>query len=185
VSKQPNIEYLKECISYDPETGVCTWLRRPREHFETNQLFNWWNSRYSGKEAGSKRRIRHSEYRHIHLDHHMIAIHRAIWAIVHGEWPNVIDHIDGDGLNNRISNLRNVDSFVNMKNKRRYANCELECGIHKRKGGTYFAGIKVNGEYKHLGSFKTLDEAVDARRAANKLFGFTESHGLPRTSCPG
>ena len=44
--------------------------------------------------------------------------HQAVWLVCHGRWPKgEIDHIDGDRLNNRIENLRDVSSWQNMWNK--------------------------------------------------------------------
>ncbi len=43
--------------------------------------------------------------------------HQAVWLVCHGRWPKgEIDHIDGDRLNNRIENLRDVSSRQNMLN---------------------------------------------------------------------
>lgn len=39
--------YLKECVNYNPETGLFTWLNRPLEHFKSLRACNAWNSRYS------------------------------------------------------------------------------------------------------------------------------------------
>ena len=46
-------------------------------------------------------------------------VHRVIWALIHGECPAdmVIDHIDGNGTNNRIDNLRLVSPSQNNKNR--------------------------------------------------------------------
>lgn len=44
--------YLKECVNYNPETGLFTWLNRPLEHFKSLRACNAWNSRYSGLVAG-------------------------------------------------------------------------------------------------------------------------------------
>ena len=44
--------------------------------------------------------------------------HQAVWIVCHASWPKgEIDHIDGDRLNNRIENLRDVSSWQNMWNK--------------------------------------------------------------------
>ena len=42
--------------------------------------------------------------------------HRAIWLFVYGELPKELDHIDGNPLNNRISNLRAVTRRENNLN---------------------------------------------------------------------
>ena len=44
--------------------------------------------------------------------------HQAVWIVCHGDFPKgEIDHIDGDRMNNRIENLRDVSSWQNMWNK--------------------------------------------------------------------
>ena len=48
----PTATYLRERLSYDPKTGVLRWRRRPRSHFETDNIWGTWNTRYAGQTAG-------------------------------------------------------------------------------------------------------------------------------------
>lgn len=43
--------------------------------------------------------------------------HRAVWLLCHGRWPTQIDHIDGNPLNNRVENLREVSQSENDANR--------------------------------------------------------------------
>ena len=43
--------------------------------------------------------------------------HRFVWALCHGSWPQLtIDHINGNRLDNRIENLREVSQSENTLN---------------------------------------------------------------------
>lgn len=96
-----------------------------------------------------------------------------------GEDPNDIDHINGDPSDNRFVNLRNVshqDNGRNMKlNKASTSGCP-GVGFDKRRN-VWCARIHLNYRNKFLGQFKSFDEAVAARRAAEVEFGFHENHG--------
>ena len=46
----------------------------------------------------------------------LIFYHHAVWAWHHGRFPSQIDHIDGNPLNNRIGNLREVSTSENHCN---------------------------------------------------------------------
>ncbi len=88
-----------------------------------------------------------------------------------------VDHINGDGLDNRLCNLRVVDSIENNRNSALQKRNEVGVtGVYKR-GGKYVARITVNSKNMHIGTFSTLDEAAQARQLKEMEFGFHENHG--------
>ena len=69
----------------------------------------------------------------------------------------VCDHIDGDGLNNQKSNLRNITRQQNTMNcKRKDGKWK---GVRKDYSGRFYAGIRVDGK-------SYVSKMVDSRRAA-------------------
>ncbi len=169
---------LKECLTYDSETGVFIWLERTRSHFKTDRGCKIFNSRDAGKPAGSEYtpKRRRTSYLVIRIDGIQYRAHRLAWLYVHGKWPdNSIDHIDGNGLNNRIENLRDVTSRENsMNRKTQLNNTSGVTGVRWHKGAKKFeAHIKINGKFKYLGLFTTLEAAAAARAVANEKHGYT------------
>jgi hypothetical protein len=85
-----------------------------------------------------------------------------------------IDHMDGDGLNNRLENLRLTDLSGNQRNKRVQKNSRTGVpGVthHLRDG---FA-VSCAGQY--IGYFKNFDEAVAARKKAELENGYLPTRG--------
>ena len=100
--------------------------------------------------------------------------HRLAWLYMTGEWPEKeIDHIDGDGTNNRWSNLRLATHQQNRQNNRAYKNSKLGVlGVHQRSNGRFYPYIHIDGKMKRLGGYATLDEAIAVRkRAASEVYG--------------
>ena len=87
--------------------------------------------------------------------------HRFAWYVTYGEVPNIIDHINRDRSDNKITNLRNVDRYTNNMNSDRIDNAKLY-SLHKQTG-KYTAQIGVNGKKKHIGIYNTKEEAIQAR----------------------
>jgi len=87
-----------------------------------------------------------------------------------------VDHIDGDSLNNRKSNLRIVTHQHNMMNQRKLPsnNTSGVIGVGwNKENKCWDAQIKHNKILHHLGSFKNKDDAIKARHDA-ELFYFGE-----------
>jgi hypothetical protein len=82
----------------------------------------------------------------------------------------MVDHVDGNPLNNRRSNLRFCTHAQNMKNRKVHRSNKLGVkGVHLA-GKRYRAEIKVDGQRYGLGSFLTLAEAAAAYKTASARF---------------
>lgn len=147
-------ERLKEVLEYNPENGRLHWKVK-RSNIPI------------GTPAGARDR---GKYMRLRVDGRFYMAHRLVWLMFHGEWPKYqIDHINGDKVDNRIENLRDVPGGMNMENLRaplRRNKCGF-LGVYKSKN-RYRADLTVKGKTKHIGSFKTPEEAhaayIEAKR---------------------
>ncbi|QYC10549.1 HNH endonuclease [Brevundimonas nasdae] len=99
-----------------------------------------------------------------------ILMHRAIIEPPPGM---VIDHINGNGLDNRRSNLRICSHNDNMKNQVVHRINKLQAkGVYLPKGKQrYRATITFNGRKIRLGSYATVQEAAAAYKGAAIALG--------------
>jgi hypothetical protein len=174
----PDQSVLQELLHYEPTAGQLFWKNRPEHYFTSKHQQQRWNTVYAGKAAFAQ--IDSTGYLRGKLFNVIYLTHRIVWKIYHGNEPNVIDHIDGVLTNNQISNLRNVDDFVNAKNKKlNKGNKTGYSGIHKKNTLTdrYEVTIGLNNKKIYVGVFFTLEEAVAARKAAEIQYGYHENHG--------
>jgi len=89
--------------------------------------------------------------------------HRIIYAYHTGEWPSLVDHINGDRSDNRIENLRALSFADNSANTNKNSGSVPYRGVSKR-GDRYRAFIQVRGKREFLGYFNTAEEASLAYR---------------------
>ncbi len=149
-------------VAYDPGTGVLSWaVKRPGPKTSI------------GMEVGSVKSC--GRYRSFVLFHRRHYVHRVIWELTHGPIPNgmCIDHIDGDGINNRLENLRLTTLSGNQRNRRVSKTSKTGvAGVLLTK-----TGFSAHCAGKYLGSFKGIDEATQARKLAEQANGYHPNNG--------
>lgn len=185
MKKYPSQEYLKSILDYNPETGDLTWKKRPRSSFKTDGIFKSWNTRLSGTKAGTESfNSTGKMYSSVSVNGRKIMTHRIVWVLLYGSIVESleIDHIDGNGLNNRIKNLRLVTRHENSKNlklSKSNNSGTVGVGFDKRRG-LWRARVSILGIDTHLGYFSNKEDAISARRIADSKYKFHENHGDTR-----
>jgi hypothetical protein len=141
---------LKELLSYDPDTGLFTWLvNRPAgvkagdQAGHLNKKDGYWTIKVLGKQY---------------------AAHRLAWFYSYGHWPIDLDHKDRVRSNNSLLNLREATPTQNGKNTgMRPSNTSGFKGVTwNRKCGKWQAQAKLSGESHHLGLFDCAEMASRA-----------------------
>lgn len=159
---------LEKYISYNPETGKLYW--------KVNK-----NSRArKGKEAGCVWHCNENlKYIFVRIDYQLYRAHRLAFLLMEGRWPEQVDHINGDGLDNRWENLREVNHRENHRNEKLSKNnTSGVTGVSfSKKLNKWLAYIKINYKTVHLGCYLEYDDAVSSRKRAEEKYGFHKNHG--------
>ena len=156
--------YVRDRLSYDPDTGVFTWKHDPTKSVQ-------WNGRHAGKRAGGPYNY---GYWKIGIDQRGHHAHRLAWLIMTGELPpDDIDHRNGVRDDNRWSNLRLAS---------RAENCQNICTPKHNTSGLigafrnhnrWMSQIRVNGVTSYLGTYDTPEEAhrayLDAKQRLHEF----------------
>lgn len=174
-------EVLRQLLRYDPETGDIFWMPRDAgfySHPNRDSLAKRWNAQFAGRAALIH--VGEHGYRYGAVLGRKVKAHRAAWALHFGAWPRgVIDHINGDRIDNRIANLRDTDHVGNGRNaKRSTANTSGHTGVSWCAiQAKWKVQIRDRGRKVTVGRYSSLAEAVSARDRANREFGYHENHG--------
>ena len=122
-----------------------------------------------GKKAGSKNE---SGYERIKVLGKLRMTHRLVFLMHHGYTPFEIDHIDGNRLNNRIENLREVTKFQNCWNrgtpKSNTSGIKGVCWHKKAKA--WYVQLQVKKKMKYLGIYDDIELAELVVQEARSLY---------------
>lgn len=138
-------------------------LRNTFDYHEDGYLIRRKNGKPCGHRANTS-----DGYTDVWVGGRMLKAHRVIYALVYGEMPDEIDHINGNRSDNKIENLRAVSRSENNHNyKMLKTNTSGFQGVYwNTQRQKWMAYIKVNNRMINLGRFKDRDDAVQARKIA-------------------
>ena len=142
-SKKYSLELLKSQFVLDSESpSGLSWIGKKKRKqagtiSKSSNRVAYWKARLNGAE---------------------LYVHRVICTLLYGEIKQgyVVDHIDGDGLNNKVENLRVVPQKINNRNKRKQINSSDETqlvGVTKNFQPTKHSG----GIYSYKATHYNMD----------------------------
>ena len=158
--KLPEIDQLNSLFVYDKQSGNIVRKKSGK------------NAGYDGQHG-----------RRVQINGTSYAVHRIIWKMCYEKEPScMIDHIDGNPFNNKLTNLREATHSQNLWNSDVVLSKSGIRGVCIKKNRTkkYQARIRKYGKSYHLGTFCCPALAAMVYRLAKAQF-----HGQynPYNSC--
>lgn len=156
---QLTARWLRVKLNYDPISGDFTWARgHTTGRVQIGALAGW---------------LTPEGYRMIQVEGKCYLAHRLAWLYVTGSWPeNDIDHKNTIRSDNSWKNLRPTVDLQNQGNRKRNKNKKsgLPKGVYAN--GKKYSAQLTRGDKKHIGTFFTIEEALEAYTiAAKEKFG--------------
>lgn len=156
-------EYVIQRLRVNLATGRCVWRDATKHHRPL-----------VGKEAGGKWTSENgTPYWLIRIDGNPYRRGYLIYLVKHGRWPEpLLDHKNGNSLDDRASNLRCATRLQNSQNRKTgKPGRKLPMGVRDNHG-KFQPRITIRGKQVCLGGFDTAREAeLVYKRARRAHFG--------------
>lgn len=137
---------IRDGFKYDRDSGLCY---KPNGEVVTSFDGRYFRFSYKIEDKPTKTRV-----------------HRFAFYYEYGVLPRMIDHINQDKKDNRISNLRDGSGCINTRNTTRVI--KARGYWYQSRVNKWVASIKINYKSKHLGYFDTECEAHEAYKKAKE-----------------
>jgi len=154
---------LKKQLKYNESTGIFTW-----------------NLTKSGVLIGSIAGCESGGYITIGLFGKPRSAHRLAFLYMTGEIPEQVDHINHKKADNRWGNLRPANNKINQQNKplSKANKSGFNGVVWSKKSNKWHSNIHIGDKNISLGFFDNIFDAINARKKANKKYGFHKNHGM-------
>lgn len=152
-STELSLGELKRIIHYEPSTGDLIWLQPISYRIKPQTFAGWWSGTYF------RVNVKGTSY----------YLHVLAWFYMTGIWT-LVDHRDRNTTNNKFYNLREANRQQNTWNQgTRVTNLLGIKGVQQR-GSKFRAYITVNYKTLHLGTYESIEEAINARQNAEQEY---------------
>ncbi len=161
-------EFVMDFVEYPISNGRFT-CKVDVDDVKMLDEYKWFAVKMNGKKIYAARRS---------AERKQILMHRQIMQVT--DKGKCVDHINGDSMDNRKSNLRLCTQGENMRNYRNAWGKEGIRGIRQTRTGKFRARIKLNRKHYEIGTFDTQHDASVAYAFASSLlhgeFGSLPGH---------
>lgn len=165
---------LRNIMEYNPDTGIFKMIKKTSRRVSCDDdVGNYARKNHNGK-----------AYLNVCINYKTYSIHRLAFLYMEGSFPKEqIDHINGNGTDNRWCNLRKVSQSENSRNMKLFStNNSGVTGVSWFKRlSKWRARVKVDYKDITIGYFDNIFDAVCARKNAEVKYGFHRNHGSERS----